>query len=197
MAFLGQFLVKELVKLAVEEVVEAAVVVGATASAGYVGYRAIEATADLMSSSISTPIRVSSSASSGFYLGEKKTIYDWWLNGVTTEEYEKLKGWGYDVQTECFTLEEVKSIIRCEEKVGQPPTNEPGWEEKYEPPKDWDGKKKRPNDKSNKKGYPDKKGRVWVPKDDMHGDAGWEVQVDGGEDHFHVRKDGTVRRHRK
>lgn len=206
--FLGQVLLQELLTLAVEEVVEAAVVVGATAGAAYVGARAIEATVNAVGDSFSSTAVVSSSPSGcfshsdsysscgPFYLGEQKTIYDWWLNGLTTEEYEKLRDWGYNVRTECFPLEEAKSIIRCEAKVGQPPVNESGWEEKWEPPKNWDGKKQKvPNDRSKEKGYPHKNGDIWVPKDDMHGGPGWEVQHKDGRGHHHVYEDGTVRRH--
>ena len=207
MAFFGQFLAQELLKLAVEEVVEAAVVVGAAAGAGYVGYRAIEATADMISSSVpvvgvsSSPSGCFSSSNSHsscgpFYIGEEKTVFDWWLSDLTTEEFKKLESWGYDDGTKCFPLDELKAIIRCEAKVGQPPVNEPGWDEKYEPPKNWDGKKQKvPNDKSKERGYPHKNGDVWVPKDDMHGGSGWEVQHKDGKGHHHVGENGKVRRH--
>lgn len=45
-------------------------------------------------------------------------------------------------------------------------------------------KSKEPMTKAPKKSYSDKKGRVWVPNDKMHGERsgepGWDVQVDGG-----------------
>jgi hypothetical protein len=89
-------------------------------------------------------------------------------------------------------LEEVKTIIRCEAKVGKP-----GKEHGFEPDKNWDGKTKRrvPNDKSKDKGYPDENGNVWVPKDHQHGGPGWEVQHKDGRGHHHVGVDGKVRRH--
>lgn len=189
------------VAVAITEVVEAVAVVGAVATTAYVGVKTVEAVSDVVSrSSSSSPS--SSSSSSSFscrcfgdppFSGRKETIYYWWGNGISYEDYEKLKNWGYPVANTCFTLEEVKSFILCEEKVGKP-TKDVG----YEPPRDWDGRKVNvPSGKGKQKGYPDKGGNVWVPKEKQHGGPGWEFQHKDGKGHHHVGKDGKVRTHWK
>lgn len=198
MAFLGQIFVQELVKVAVKEVVEVAAVATVAVTTTYVAGKAVGTIVDNWEAGISSSFSFPSGCygSGSTFSGRMETIYDWWGNGLSYEEYQRLEDWGYDTRTECFPLDELKSIIRCEAKVGQPPVNEPGWEEKWEPPRDWDGRKKRvPNDKSKEKGYPHKNGDVWVPKEDQHGGPGWEVQHKDGRGHRHVGKDGKVRRH--
>ncbi|RHZ35588.1 polymorphic toxin type 37 domain-containing protein [endosymbiont GvMRE of Glomus versiforme] len=201
MAFLGQFFVQELVKIAVKEVVEAAVVTTVVATTAYVGVKTVEGIRDMVGKESSS----SSSITTCFPL-EQKTIYDWWGHGLTDEEYQKLLELGYNIRTECFSLEEVKTMIRCEVKApGKPPVNAPGWERKWEPPKGWNGELKRPNDKSKAKGYPHKDGSVWVPTGEnpnnpnSHGGPHWDVEYPSGHygDYENVFPDGTVRRGRK
>ena len=178
------------IAITVTEVVEAAVV-GAAATTAHVATKATKTIVDEISES-----RRSSSSSSTigcFQPVKQKTIWDWWGTGLTASEYHKLERLGYDTRTACFPLEELRTIIRCEAKVGKPTKEKHG----YEQDKNWDGKtlRKVPDDKSKKRGYPDKNGNVWVPKEDMHGGSGWEVHHKDGKGHHHVYEDGRTRRH--
>lgn len=172
MAFFVQFFLQELV----QEVVEVAAVATTVATVSYVGYKTVEAVSDIASSS-------SSSSSSGFYLG-RKTIWDWWGNGLNTCEYDKLKDWGYDVKNGCFSYEEVRTIIRHEVKAPGKPTKEDG----FEPKKGWDGETLVREPHGPRRGYPDKDGNVWVPtgkgsgdgRSGPHGGPHWDVEYPNG-----------------
>ncbi|CAI2177467.1 399_t:CDS:2, partial [Funneliformis geosporum] len=167
MAFLALIPIAAVIKEIVETVAVVGTVAGAVTATAYVGAKVVDGVTRRMES-----------------------IYYWWGNGLSYEEYEKLLGQGYE-RNECFTLEEAKHIIFCEKKVGKP-TKEVG----YKPKKNWDGKKKKvPNDRSKEKGYPDEEDNVWIPKENQHGGPGWTVQHKDGRGHHHVDKNGKVRRH--
>lgn len=199
MTFLGQFFLQEILKITVEEVIEVTVVATVAVTTTYVGVRTVEEISDMIGES-----SFSSSVTTYFPL-EQKTIFDWWGAGLTAEEYYKLEGWGYDTRITCFPLEELKTVLQLEIKApGKPPANEPGWERKWETPKNWDGKLKS-TPKSQKKGYPHKDGSVWVPtgKDESnpnsHGGLHWDVEYPSGHygDYENVFPDGKVRKGRK
>jgi hypothetical protein len=173
MAFFVRFFLQELVQEAVEVVAVATVVtVGATAT--YATYRAVESLGE------------SRSSSSGFYL-ERKTLWDWWLNGITSYERQRLIGLGHNDNDGCFTLQELKNKIYHADKEPGVPTKEDG----YEPPSNWDGKLRKVGN-SQKKGYPHKNGEVWVPTgkgtDNVkpHGKPHWDVQSRDGRSYRNV-----------
>ncbi|MEG7978458.1 MAG: hypothetical protein NY202_00605 [Mollicutes bacterium UO1] len=190
MAFLGHIFVQELVKIALKEVVEVAVVATAVTTTSYLGYKTVEAVSDMAARESSS----SSSTNSGFYLG-RRTIYDWWGNGLDLEERQSLLSWGYNDRSDCFSLEELKGMLRLEQKAPGKPTGNDG----FEPKSGWDGKTLERAPKSHhKKGYPDNKGRVWVPTGKntdnvkQHGDPHWDrVYPDGSHDNVYPR--GKVR----
>jgi hypothetical protein len=186
MAFLAQFFLQELIK----ETVEVAVVVTAAAATTYVGAKVVEGTYEVISNAGSSS---SSSSSTGFYLPER-AIWDWWGNGLSGTERERLLSLGYNDRSGCFQLDELKGMLRLEEKLGKPPVNAPGWERKWEPPKDWDGRTLKKEPRGQRRGYPHKDGSVWVPKDG-HGGPQWEVERPDGS-HEHVYPDGRVRKHK-
>lgn len=176
MAFLAQFFLQELL----QEVVEVAAVATVAATTTYVGYKTVKTVSDMAGRDSGSS---SSSTNSGFYLGEHRTIYDWWGHGLTSDEYYKLQDWGYNTRTECFPLEEVKSIIRCEAKAPGKPTEKDG----FKPKKGWDGETLVRAPKSpHKKGYPHEDGSVWVPtgRDTnnvrQHGGPHWDVEYPDG-----------------
>lgn len=47
---------------------------------------------------------------------EKRTIWDWWANGLVGEEREILLGWGYSDNESRYTLAELKDEIAYREK---------------------------------------------------------------------------------
>ncbi|CAG8510698.1 3085_t:CDS:1 [Funneliformis mosseae] len=189
------FIFTTLLQVLVEEVVEVAVVATAVAATTVVAFKAIEIggrTINYLVDEFATlSVPTSNSTNTSTYLGER-TIHEWWLDGITSEERQLLLKKGYSDKTGCFTLDNLKNII-CYAKAPGKPTEKNG----YEKPKNWDGKlKKAP--KSNRKGYPDRKGSVWVPTGEnsdnpnSHGGPHWDVEhPDGSYDN--VYPDGKVR----
>ena len=177
MAFIFTTLFKYLVEEVVVEAVAVTTVATVGAAATYGTYRAVDAIADAVGNSSS------SSSSSGFYL-ERRTIFDWWQNGIDYEEYERFKDWGYDVRSGCFSLEEVRTMLRNEAKAPGKPTKDDG----FEPKKDWDGETLVREPHGPRRGYPHKDGSVWVPtgkgSDDgrsgPHGGSHWDVEYPNG-----------------
>lgn len=176
MAFLGQIFVRELVKVAVKEVVEVAAIATVAVTTTYVAGRTVGAIVDNWGESSS-----SSSSSGCFNPSELKTIWDWWGNGLTSCERTRLLELGYGDRSGCFRLEELKGIICRADKEPGAPTEKDG----FVPEKDWNGKlKKAPN--SQKKGYPHKDGSVWVPTGkntdnvQQHGGPHWDVEHPDG-----------------
>ncbi|RHZ35548.1 colicin E3/pyocin S6 family cytotoxin [endosymbiont GvMRE of Glomus versiforme] len=47
---------------------------------------------------------------------ERKTIYDWWCNGLTSEERKVLLGWGYSDKGTCYSLKELKDEVKYRER---------------------------------------------------------------------------------
>ncbi|CAG8567849.1 1905_t:CDS:1 [Ambispora leptoticha] len=175
-------------------VVVTAATVGATAT--YVTYRAVDSLGTSSSPSSSyVPSSSRGCCDSPTYSGELKTIWDWWGNGLSGEERQRLLDLGYNDRSGCFKLDELKGMLRLEEKAPGKPTKEDG----FEPKKGWDGKTLERAPKSyHKKGYPDDKGRVWVPTGEntdnvkQHGNPHWDrVYPDGS--HDNVYPGGDVR----
>ncbi|RHZ67600.1 hypothetical protein Glove_300g9 [Diversispora epigaea] len=171
--------------LVLETVIEAVVVTGAVVTAAVVTKEVVEKTVDVIGSSSS-----SSSSSSSTTCFEKKTVYDWWCNGLTTEEKNILiDELGYKEKEGCFSLEHLKEKVErhfYDKEPGQP-TKEDG----YEPPKNWNGKLKKVGN-SQKKGYPHKDGSIWVPTGrgtenvKPHGGPHWDVQSRDGKSYRNV-----------
>jgi len=90
----------------------------------------------------------------------RRTVYDWWANGLTSEERDILLENGYSDRNGCFSLEELKSTSErmFVEKAPGKPTEKDGFK-----PDKKQGEKlvKNPNGKG--KGWLDEKGEVWVP----------------------------------
>jgi hypothetical protein len=160
--------------IALTEVVEAVAVVGAIATTAYAGARTIEAATSSSSSS-------SSCGNSVRY----RTLYDWWGNGISSEERRIILDRGhYDGHS--YTLEYLEQELSNHylEKAPGKPTKDDG----FEPEKGWDGKtlKREPNGK--RRGYPAKDGGVWVPTGEgsgdgssgPHGGAHWDVEYPNG-----------------
>src|SRR5690349_18130103 len=89
----------------VEELVQAAVVVGAVAvganAAANTASAAVETIHDLTHSSSSTPT----------VCFEKRTIHNWLGNGITCFERQELLDHGYSDRTGCFTFQELNEIL--------------------------------------------------------------------------------------
>jgi len=47
---------------------------------------------------------------------ERRTIWDWWANGLTGEEREILLGWGYNDNGSRYSLKELKDEIKYRER---------------------------------------------------------------------------------
>lgn len=47
---------------------------------------------------------------------EKRTVWDWWCNGLTGEEREILLGWGYSDNGSRYSLAELKDEVKYREK---------------------------------------------------------------------------------
>lgn len=185
-------------------VVPGELVVGAAAAACVVGAQvaaenetvrevAGNAASSLRSIFSATPASTVSQASSSIIsCFEKRTISDWILTDVVTnEEAQRLLHLGFD-KTTCFELPELKDCLDFDkwaqrelscEYPGEVKDNQtwlefresywdkyclvkspgqPTSEVGYEPPKNWDGELVR-NPNGSGSGYPDKKGNVWVP----------------------------------
>ncbi|RIA93358.1 hypothetical protein C1645_735646 [Glomus cerebriforme] len=176
--------------IAVAEIVETVAVVGAVATTAAVAtYATREAGREVGRIIDDWGESSSSSRPRGCGSPPLKTIWDWWGNGLTSEEYYKLEELGYDLRTECFPLEELKNyVLLKKEKEPGIPTKEDG----YEPPKNWDGKKVKVGN-SQKKGYPHKNGDIWVPtgrdpsNPNSHGGPHWDVQDSNGGNHRNVK----------
>ena len=173
-------LVEELVQVAV---VATAVTVGVRATAE-VTHRAVDTVYDLTHSSSST--------TSTTYV-EQKTIYDWWCNGLDSEERQILLEHGYSDGSGCFRLEELKSTSErmfVEKAPGKPTENDGFKPDK----KQGDRLVKNPN--GHGKGWLDKNGEVWVPTgNDGHGGAHWDVQNPRTGGHRDVYPGGRTRYH--
>jgi len=125
-------------------------------------------------SSSSTSSGVSSSVHTNHDYFEKRTIWDWWCNGLTGDERKILLENGYADRSGCFSLEELKSTserMHAEKAPGKP-TEKDG----FEPDKKKGGKLvDNPNGQG--KGWLDEKGEVWVPTGESgHGGPHWDVQ---------------------
>lgn len=186
--FLPVFIfVEELVQIAV---VATAVTVGARATAE-VTNRTVDAVYDLTHSSSSTTSTPTL---------EQRTIYDWWCNGLASEEREILLERGYSDRSGCFSLEELKSTSErmFAEKAPGKPTAKDGF---IPDKKQGDKLVKNPNGKG--KGWLDENGEVWVPTgkggDDNrpegrpHGGSHWDVQNPRTGGHRNVYPGGRVR----
>src|ERR1700733_4812124 len=103
MSFLFQFLLQDLVEVAV-----VATAVAVTVTVGFkaiqIGGRTVNYLVDEIAT-LSAPTYNSTNTST--YLGER-TIYDWWANGITGEERQLLLREGYSDRTSCFTLDKLK-----------------------------------------------------------------------------------------
>src|SRR5687767_5035681 len=98
------------INITVTEFVEVVVLVCIVTTTAYVAIRTV-AVVDAKRENYQN-----SSSVANFPL-EEKTIYEWWCKGIDGREYEKLRRLGYNVENEYFSLEELKTIIRCETKA--------------------------------------------------------------------------------
>jgi len=97
--------------LLVEELVQAAVVVGAVA----VGANAAANTANAVVETVYDLTHTSSSTSTSTYV-EQKTIHDWLGNGLTNLERDYLLGLGYSDRNSSYSLHELKDTAKNRER---------------------------------------------------------------------------------
>jgi hypothetical protein len=125
------------------------------------------------------------------YVASRKTVYDWWCNGLTGDERQILLENGYSDKSGCFGLEELKNAserMYAEKSPGKP-TEKDGFK-----PDKKQGDKLVKNPNGQGKGWLDEKGEVWVPTgDNAHGGPHWDVQNPRTGGHRNVYPGGRVR----
>ena len=170
----------------VEELVQVAVTAAVIGAGVAVGAQAGE----VVTNSINN---LSTSSTHSTLTLEQKTIYDWWCNGLDSEERQILLEHGYSDGSGCFRLEELKSTSErmfVEKAPGKPTENDGFKPDK----KQGDRLVKNPNGQG--KGWLDKNGEVWVPTgNDGHGGAHWDVQNPRTGGHRDVSPWGRTRYH--
>ena len=127
----------------------------------------------------------------GRWFPGRKTVYDWWCNGLTSDERQILLENGYSDKSGCFGLEELKNTserMYAEKSPGKP-TEKDGFK-----PDKKQGDKLVKNPNGQGKGWLDEKGEVWVPTgNDAHGGPHWDVQNARTGRHRNVYPGGKVR----
>lgn len=98
-----------------EELVQAAVVVGAVTVGANVAVNATAAVVTTTFQAVHHLTHSSSSTSTTTYV-EQKTIHDWLGNGITNLERDYLLGLGYSDRNSSYSLHELKDIAKNRER---------------------------------------------------------------------------------
>jgi len=157
--------------LAVGEIIKVAAIVGGTVVAVNATGEIIERVAENIKDSGSTRIICEVPTT------EKKTLYDWWNNGISYYERGVLHELGVKDKESTYTLEELKAkIVNYMSLMYARAPGEPTAKEGFKPKKNWD-KRLVKNPNGGGYGYPDEDGNVWVPTGEGgHGGPHWDKQ---------------------